>query len=267
MTEKLRNLWLKREEHKVRSPQRRRKKIDLHKRYYLTWLFVIWWLIGYILQVFWTVPESLGFSKPFFLLLYALCMLEISGVMRNMKLLFSFLGFGVACYVLEVASVHFSIPFGTYGYTSVLGSPVYGVPFTIVFAWIAVFINCWGLAISAGRFWQALETACYIVLFDLILDPVAIFEGYWEWNANGFYYGIPLQNFLSWFVIAFLFALLLNKHHSKSTTKRMIFVLYGMQILLFSSIAAKHGEFLVFLIGIVILVIGGSLYYARSKKQ
>lgn len=51
--------------------------------------------------------------------------------------------------------------------------------------------------------WQVpLLTAVVAVAFDLFIDPVAVAAGYWVWlkEAN-IYYGIPLLNFVGWFVL------------------------------------------------------------------
>ena len=51
--------------------------------------------------------------------------------------------------------------------------------------------------------WQVpLLAAVVAVAFDLFIDPVAVAAGYWVWlkEAN-MYYGIPLLNFVGWFVL------------------------------------------------------------------
>lgn len=51
--------------------------------------------------------------------------------------------------------------------------------------------------------WQVpLLAALVAVAFDLFIDPVAVAAGYWVWlkEAN-VYYGIPLLNFVGWFVL------------------------------------------------------------------
>ncbi len=51
--------------------------------------------------------------------------------------------------------------------------------------------------------WQVpLLAAVVAVAFDLFIDPVAVAAGYWVWlkEAN-VYYGIPLLNFVGWFVL------------------------------------------------------------------
>lgn len=54
--------------------------------------------------------------------------------------------------------------------------------------------------------WQVpLLTALIAVVMDLFIDPVAIAAGYWVWLVQGtVYYGIPLLNYVGWFVLMFL---------------------------------------------------------------
>ena len=54
--------------------------------------------------------------------------------------------------------------------------------------------------------WQApLAAATLAVLLDLFIDPVAVAAGYWVWRISGtVYYGIPLLNFVGWFVLMLL---------------------------------------------------------------
>lgn len=57
-----------------------------------------------------------------------------------------------------------------------------------------------------GLWWRVpLVTAIIAVVFDLLIDPVAVKAGYWVWLKPGsVYYGIPLLNYVGWFVLMFL---------------------------------------------------------------
>lgn len=62
------------------------------------------------------------------------------------------------------------------------------------------------LLTGRGTWWRApLLTATIAVVTDLFMDPVAVAAGYWVWlkEAN-VYYGIPLLNFVGWFVLMWL---------------------------------------------------------------
>jgi uncharacterized membrane protein len=88
----------------------------------------------------------------------------------------------------------------------------------IFFGWIGVCGTCLliaeGVLARAGEDvltapalrWQAPPVAAaFAVLLDLFIDPVAVVVGYWAWRVPGtVYYGIPLLNFVGWFVLMLL---------------------------------------------------------------
>jgi putative membrane protein len=88
----------------------------------------------------------------------------------------------------------------------------------IFFGWIGVCGSCVliaeGILAKSGQdmltqprlWWQVpLVTGLIAVAVDLLIDPVAVVIGYWVWNVQGnVYYGIPLLNFVGWFVLMFL---------------------------------------------------------------
>ncbi len=88
----------------------------------------------------------------------------------------------------------------------------------IFFGWIGMCGSCLflaeGLLARPGRdmltqrrlWWQVpLITGVNAVVLDLFIDPVAVAAGYWVWFVQGtVYYGIPLLNYVGWFVLMFL---------------------------------------------------------------
>lgn len=137
---------------------------------------------------------------------------------------FLFLGL---CYVLgmltEIIGVNTGLLFGQYAYSGVLGWKVLNVPLIIGVNWfIAIFCSCniiyamndWLYRkLSAGGLppssWQfaafVIDVAMLATLFDFMLEPVALELGYWKWLPEG---TIPLNNFLSWFVISLVLAVI-----------------------------------------------------------
>ena len=87
----------------------------------------------------------------------------------------------------------------------------------ILFGWIGISGSCLFVAegILAKRgcdvlsqpnlWWRVpLATGLIAVLVDLFIDPIAVSIGYWVWFVRGnVYYGIPLLNFVGWFVLMF----------------------------------------------------------------
>ena len=122
--------------------------------------------------------------------------------------------------------------FGEYSYGTVLGPGIEKVPYIIGINWFIV-IYCAGISIhtmlnrileklseqtdSPRRGLQALsiiaDGATLAVLFDWLIEPVAVKLGYWQWLGNG---DIPFYNYLCWFVVS---ALLLSVFHFSHFSK------------------------------------------------
>ena len=107
-------------------------------------------------------------------------------------------------FLLEAAGVHTGAVFGDYSYGDVLGFSLFSVPLVIGFNWVLVVLG--GLrAVQNLPGWAAVPSAAGItVIFDWILEPLAIRLGYWSWNWDG----VPLQNYLAWFIISMFAAAL-----------------------------------------------------------
>jgi uncharacterized membrane protein len=58
------------------------------------------------------------------------------------------------------------------------------------------------------RFWNILVTAALgamiVLAIDLVMDPLQVSAGNWEWLDAGDYFNVPAGNFLGWFMVAFL---------------------------------------------------------------
>jgi len=108
--------------------------------------------------------------------------------------------------ILEIIGVRTGIIFGSYTYGNVLGFAFYGVPLIIGFNWVIIIMASISIAQSAETniILVALLTATLGVIFDIILEPVAVKLNYWKWEGDI----IPLRNYYSWFVIAFFFSIL-----------------------------------------------------------
>ena len=85
--------------------------------------------------------------------------------------------------------------------------------------------------------WQVpLLTALIAVVMDLFIDPVAIEAGYWVWLVQGtVYYGIPLLNYVGWFVLMFLspLAWICISRHRQWGLRQKVGVAFGALVPLF----------------------------------
>lgn len=134
-------------------------------------------------------------------------------------------------YVVEMLGVTTGFPFGSYHYTGILfPSLPGGVPLAVMFAWILVVFGSYGAVIERkkatnliARLGHVLLAAALATLLDLAIEPVAAYvERYWQWlRAGSFsYYGVPLANFVSWFIVAFALLSLVRWLFSASYTPK-----------------------------------------------
>lgn len=163
-------------------------------------------VIGHIIPNF---KPLMIFLTPYTLLLTGSVTLYFSFQKRNKNLFI----WGIIVYTitfsLEVIGVKTGYVFGSYSYGDVLGLKLFDVPLIIGFNWVLIILGAIGLAnrIHRSPLQVALLSGTFAVLFDLILEPVAIKLGYWNWK-KGF---IPLENYYSWFGIAFFSSLFASK--------------------------------------------------------
>ncbi|MBD3187047.1 carotenoid biosynthesis protein [Candidatus Bathyarchaeota archaeon] len=110
----------------------------------------------------------------------------------------------LATFLIEALGVATGAIFGPYAYGSTLGFQVLEVPLVIGFNWMLIIL---GITLEIKRkihnpIHAALITAILVTFLDAIIEPVAMHHDYWNWLVPG----IPVQNFIAWFIISFLFS-------------------------------------------------------------
>jgi putative membrane protein len=121
--------------------------------------------------------------------------------------LFCFITFFISFFI-EVAGVRTGIIFGNYAYGQTLGLKALDVPIIIGANWMML-IYCVGVIcnkIKTSVILKSLIGSSILVVFDYVIEPVAIKYNYWTWNHSN----VPLQNYVGWFVVSFLLLLLFN---------------------------------------------------------
>ena len=134
-------------------------------------------------------------------------------------------------YWVEVLGVHTGLIFGQYAYGRTLGTQGWGVPFVIGLNWL-VLVYCTGIITARlkGAWWiRAAAGALLMVVLDWLIEPIAVQLDFWSWHGGQ----IPLQNYLAWFVIAWVF---LGVFHRLNFPKenRLASVVYLAQLSFFS---------------------------------
>lgn len=120
-------------------------------------------------------------------------------------------------------------PFGAYTYTSALQPQLGGVPLLIPLAWLMMLPPAWaiGAAIS-GRHqggWFIIISAAAFTAWDFFLDPQMVQWGYWQWEMDGGYLGIPWLNFGGWLLGAALITFLVRPPQAPRFPLLLIYLL------------------------------------------
>ena len=91
-----------------------------------------------------------------------------------------------------------------------LGIKLLHTPIAIGFAWVMLTILASSFIKNNISLKNLFLGAFILTSFDLIIDPVSVnVMGAWEWESSGIYYGIPLSNFIGWFLTSILAMIIL----------------------------------------------------------
>ncbi|RMG63836.1 MAG: carotenoid biosynthesis protein [Chloroflexi bacterium] len=144
---------------------------------------------------------------------------ETRGIRHSSLMLLA--SFAIAL-TMEYLGSTYGLIFGNYDYTDNLGPKALGkVPIIIPVAWFMMLYPAWSVAevLVARRRNARHDTAArHLVLpivpigiaalamtaWDLSLDPRMVADGNWVWRDGGAYFGIPLSNYVGWFLTSAL---------------------------------------------------------------
>jgi len=155
------------------------------------------------------------FSGPTYVVLGALAALMHAAAALGWRRATALLVVGSAISLgSELLGTSTGLPFGDYQYTGLLGYRILGlVPFPIPLSWF--FMIYGSLAIcgrlltardDAGTRWRwALVGGAILTAWDVAMDPaMSAATSHWIWQQEGFFYGMPLINWMGWYVTGVL---------------------------------------------------------------
>ena len=187
----------------------------LNKEYYK--IYIMYFLFG--LGGLWHILDKYQNTMRFLAspLMMAVAIVLLYDIYKSLPLqskkrflLWSFAVFVVG-WSMEYVGVRTHFPFGNYNYGSVLAPHIMHVPIVIGCAWLTILLSSltivqkiivrYEINESFYKYFIPLVTALFMVIFDLIMENAAPKLGYWTWGNNR----VPIQNYLSWFILGFLF--------------------------------------------------------------
>jgi uncharacterized membrane protein len=117
----------------------------------------------------------------------------------------------------ESLSLRTGFPFGHYFFTGLMGPKIFDLPVLLVLAYMGIGYCSWVLAVLILRYSDKplsgarvvalpLLASAIMVAWDLSMDPIwATLDRAWIWRDGGSYFGVPISNFLGWYLTAYLF--------------------------------------------------------------
>lgn len=163
----------------------------------------------------------------------------------------------VVAFTAEALGVNFGLVFGKYYYTEVLGVQLFGVPLLAALAWEPIVYAAFCISdlvsplvsalpgVSGLRpsiIWPAVIGAFATTAWDMMIDPIAVSQGWWVWVEGGPYVpyvanGVPIQNFIGWLVVAFSINLLYRflTERAPQPTRTATLTFYG-PVMLYASL-------------------------------
>jgi bisanhydrobacterioruberin hydratase len=135
---------------------------------------------------------------------------------KNMYLIIWVASVYLITFIIEVIGVETWMIFGEYNYGATLGLKAADVPLVIGMNWTLIILGAAELSskLKMHILPKAILAGLAAAALDFLIEPVAVSLNYWQWSGGA----IPLQNYIAWFVIGFLFSLsyLLLKIKSKT---------------------------------------------------
>ncbi len=149
-----------------------------------------------------------------------------------------FLLVAVAGYLIELLGIITGIIFGIYAYGEGLGIKLFDVPLIIGINWaVLVFASAAILNKLKLSIWlKAAIAATMMVAYDILLEPVAIRFDFWNWEGGS----IPLQNYIAWWLIAYVMLLGVLRYVKNLQNKIALYVVL-VQSLFFAILILKEG--------------------------
>ena len=192
--------------------------------------------------IFYTVG-IIGLSLPWFrdffinliplaliLSIFALIIFHQSS--NNHKIIVIFAIIGVFSFFVEVAGVKTQEIFGPYTYGKGLGVKIFDTPLLIGINWMFMVYCSAVLArkITSG-YLSVVVSSIIMLIYDVVLEQAAPLIDMWKWKGNV----IPLQNYIAWFLLAFIFQSVLSWSKVKFSNQ-LVGVILLCQTLFFACI-------------------------------
>jgi len=196
-------------------------------------ILIIYYMVGLAGMIIPATRELFKDLTPFSLLLsiFLLYLFHDSFTPRFWlsSLLVLVLGF-----LVEAAGVETGLVFGEYHYGDTLGPKLFHTPLMIGVNWLML-VYCSLYIVRKFvdvPYFRAIVAAALMVVYDFALEPSAIYTNMWTWVTGA----VPLQNYLAWFIIAFMLNYLADRLQLPARENKLAMPLFFIQLVFFISL-------------------------------
>ena len=192
----------------------------------IVFLFIIYFvgIVGSFLPLWRNIVLPLS---PITLLLSFLALIYTTPTPK--KPIFLFILFSaIIGFVVELIGIHTGYLFGNYHYQQNLGVKIAEVPIVISINWALITLGAAQIAalISENKYARIVLAASVMLLFDLIMEPVAIKSQFWTWSGGI----IPTYNYVSWFLVGLFLQVIYFQKIVHRTNNVLVFLFTLMMI-------------------------------------
>lgn len=148
---------------------------------------------------------------------------------------FAIIGWIVA-FILEDLGVRTGVIFVKYYFTSILGPKLDVIPLVVPSLWVIAAYMAWTItnlflehspfqnSFGLGRqLYGATLGALLMTSTDINADPIAVENHFWIWVNHGSYFGVPIHNYVGWFIVSFITLMIHNYFTRKDITQNPLF--------------------------------------------
>lgn len=191
-----------------------KKIIITHKEILFIYIMFTVGIIGHLSS---TTEDLMVLLTPFTLLFLGILVLYLTNKTTESNFISWIIITYLFTFLVEVIGVKTGFVFGEYIYGKSLGLKLFDVPLIIGLNWSLVILGSLAFVktFSNNIFITSLLTSVIALIFDFVMEPVAIKYDYWTWKDNI----IPLQNYLAWFVLAYIVSAIFNLLKIKINSK------------------------------------------------
>lgn len=177
---------------------------------------------------------ALPFTRPVFEQLTGLTIIISFGLIMifhqgwSLRFILTGLFIYVAGFAFEAAGVQTGAVFGHYSYHSSLGPKLLDTPLIIGINWLMLVYAIYHLTLKLKihKVLLPLLNASLMVVYDIILEPIAIGWNMWEWTGGS----VPVQNYVAWFLISLIFFFLMQLSNLKYRNKISTLILIAQVV-------------------------------------